>query len=489
MQALLPQENAGSLKLSTYVHMHPVGDGHVGLYHPFGHEVTFLSEEQSSAVAARQYDKVPAFVLNDLVQRRFLVQPGYDENVLNDVIVAPIKGFINLWLLVVQTCNMGCSYCVVEADEQTRRIPILPELSQISGGRMTPEVARAALAVFRRSLERHQQPLAKVTIYGGEPLLNKKLLFEIIPEIRALDWPGRQAPVEILCFTNGLTYDAELTALFRANDVCVGLSLDGKKHHHDSTRKKLDGSGTFDTIVANYQKYRDAGVAIGISCTIGSHNVDDLPEIVDYFINELHAPSIQLQTPIQMPGSKNPRYVNMEDAAASALAAFKKCREAGVDEGLAMRRISRFVDGKFHHRDCFAVGGELAVSPDGTTGPCHNATIGASQYFRGNVRDPNFDPERGANFTEWHARMPVNMPGCHGCSFIGLCGGGCPYNALVMKGSIWEKDPQQCGYMENFVNWLLEDIWQRFSDMRTRPIQGQGALQASATGRRPGLGH
>ena len=474
--------------LSAYVHAHDVSHGHVGLYHPFGHEVTFVSHETWKSLKAQNYDLVPGHIFSDLVERRFLVPPGFDDTALQNVAVAPIKGFINLWLLVVQTCNMGCSYCVVEAEDQTKNLPVLPALSNVPKGRMTPEVARAALRVFHQSLARNKQPIAKVTIYGGEPLLNKSLLFDVIPEMRALDWPGRQHPLEILCFTNGLTYDAEVTELFRKHNVTVGLSLDGKKEQNDRARVRLDGKGTHDQVIKNYHRYRDAGVAVGISCTIGTHNVDDLPEIVQYFIEELHAPSVQLQTPIQMPDANNPNYIDMKDAAASSLAAFKKCREAGIDEGLAMRRISRFVEGKFHHRDCFAVGGELAVSPDGTMGPCHNATIGGSEYFRGNVLDRDFDPETARNFMEWHARMPVNMPGCHGCSFIGLCGGGCPYNALVMRGSIWEKDPQQCGYMENFVDWLLDDIWERYNNAR-QDVPRMQSRPTAATHQHAALGH
>jgi uncharacterized protein len=221
-------------------------------------------------------------------------------------------------------------------------------------------------------------------------------------------------------------------------------------------------------VVESYHRYRKAGIKVGVSCTIGKHNVDDLSEIARYFVEELKAPSVQLQTPIHVPDANSPTYVEMKDAAASSLAAFKRLRDAGVDEGLAMRRISRFVEGKFHHRDCLAVGGELAVSPDGTMGPCHNATVGASQYFRGSVLDPDVEPDKQGNFIEWHSRMPLNMESCQSCPYIALCGGGCPYNALLAKGTIWEKDPQQCGYMERFVDWLLDDIWERYSSAMQR---------------------
>ena len=181
--------------------------------------------------------------------------------------------------------------------------------------------------------------------------------------------------------------------------------------------------------------------------------------IVSHFVDDLKVGSIQFQTPIQVPEGGSPNYLKMGLLARELLDAFDRARSAGVEEGLALRRLTSFASGRFHHRDCAAVGGELAVSPDGTVGPCHNATIGGRQYFKGNVMQPGFNPEVLPTFVEWHNRMPVNMPGCHGCSAIGLCGGGCPYNALVAEGSIWEKDPQQCGYMEEFIDWLLEDVW------------------------------
>lgn len=450
-----------TIMLSGYVHHHQVAPDMLGLYHPFGHEVSFVSQPTWEHLQAGQFERLPPRVFSDLMERRFIVPLGYDEQALQEFMAPPTRGFISLWLLLVQTCNMGCKYCVVDAEQQTRKLPQLPALSQVARGRMTPEVADAALQLFERNLRRHKPPEARITLYGGEPLLNRALLFHVIPKARAIEWDRARAPLEIMVFTNGIVYDADVTELYRSHRVTVGISLDGMQRHHDTARVRLDGSGTFQRVVESYHRYKEAGLSLGVSCTIGKHNVNELPAIADYFINVLKVPAVQLQTPIMMPDDKNQYYVQMEDAADSTLAAFKKFREAGIEEGLALRRISAFVERKVHRRDCLAVGGELAVSPDGTIGPCHNATAAPNAPFRGNVLDPACAPENQSNFAEWHARMPLNMPGCHGCSFIGLCGGGCPLNAQLAKGSIWEKDPQQCGYMEKFVNWLLEDVWER----------------------------
>ncbi|MDX2462929.1 MAG: radical SAM protein [Porticoccus sp.] len=463
--------------LSKYVHPHKVDDNVVGLYHPFGHEVALVTSDCLQSIENGFFEGIPNDVYTDLVQRRFLVQPGWDDIALDDYAVKPIPGFFSLWLIVAQTCNIGCTYCVVEADTQTDRLPQLPNLAQENKGYMTNEVADRAMEVFQESLARHRQPFAKVTLYGGEPLLNRPLLKYIIPRLRQMSWEGQTHPLEILCFTNGIVYDEKLTEIFLENDVTVGMSLDGPKEINDLVRLDRRGGGTYDKIVRSYHRYRDAGIRVGLSCTLGDHNHGQLVNVVSHFVHDLHAPSVQFQVPIQVEEG-SPNYLNMGILARESLEAFELARDAGVEEGLALRRLTSFSAGRFHHRDCAAVGGELAVSPQGIVGPCHNATIGGEEYFKGNVLEPGFNPEVLPGFVEWHARMPVNMSGCHGCSAIGLCGGGCPYNALIASGSIWKKDPQQCGYMNEFLDWLLEDIWARYSGKQR--VQTSGSWQKSA---------
>lgn len=483
-QSVSPPIDLTSYALSGYVHRHRVADGVLALYHPFGHEISFLPEHLEPILDERRYNDIPFDVLDDLVTRQFLVPEDFDRTALDKVSVPPIKGFFSLWLLMVQTCNMGCKYCVVEAEEQTKKVARTPGVNQASS-RMSPQIADRAVEVFRQSLERHRQPHGKATLYGGEPLLNRETVAHVVPKLRALRWEGQKQPLEILCFTNGLIYDPKITELFLEQDVTVGISLDGMKVHNDAARPLLNGGGSFDKIVASLKRYRDAGVRVGLSCTIGKHNKDDLEKIAAFFADDLGINAFQLQTPIDVPGHRNPLYVQMGEAAKPAWEAFKAMRARSGEEGLAMRRLVPFMTGTFHHRDCNAVGGELVVSPDGTLGPCHNATIGGEDYFKGNVTDDRCNPENQANFIEWHARMPVNMPGCHGCSFIGLCGGGCPYNALINKGSIWEKDPQQCYYMKSYVDLLLEDCWEHFvaaqrgqSSGMTPSLSRQGGLMA-----------
>jgi len=468
-----PQISLQERQLSAYVHHHQVAPQVMAVYTPVEHTVTFLPLNLWENLRHHRLTDIPPAIIQDLAARNFLVPPDFDQVMLNHWAGPPIPGFFSLFLIVSEKCNMGCSYCVVDhssdGPDEPRNMPL--------------EVAEAAIQLFSRHLNKYRPPVAKITFYGGEPLLNKDLLHKVIPYIRSLRYQGQQGPVEILCFSNGLNFDPALAEVFRRYDVVVGLSLDGARQHHDQARRTAHGQETFDRIIKNYWRYRQSGVKLGVSCTIGKHNVADLTEIVRFFVEDLHIPALQLQSPIQTSDRNNPLYLNLKDIARPALDAFRYLRSRGVEEGLALRRIQPFTQGRFHHRDCFAVGGELTVLPDGRLGPCHNAAVGGERYFSGNVLDPDAAPETESTFMEWHARMPLNMASCQRCSFIGLCGGGCPYNALLTQGSIWQVDPQHCAYMEEFLNWLLEDVWERYAT--GAGFAGLEPFPLSAAGGRP----
>jgi uncharacterized protein len=462
------------MHLSRYIQSKTVAPNVTGAYHPFGHEVTFLDEGGWQALERGDWSRLPRAVLADLRQRHFLVDEGFEETVL-DYFRPPVPEIAEMWMILVQSCNMACRYCVVEGNVQAperRRFSapkdaraVLEKHSQSGAARsdvMSIETADAAIDTYSRLLQTSRARHPRVTLYGGEPLLNKPVIRHAVPRLRAISYPQQEAhePVQILVITNGQIYDEELTELFRRHRVSVSVSLDGMKHHHDSARVNHNGGGTFDKATRSLRRYREAGLNTAVCTTIGTHNVDDLPEIADYFADEFGVP-VEFQVPFDVPFANNSFYLEMEKAAPKAMEAYSRLRARGMLEGLAARRLIQMARGNFHHRDCSAVGGQFVVAPDGMVGPCHSM-VGEREDFEGNVRDGNIDPKLMPRFQEWQRRQPVNMPECHGCSAIGICGGGCPYNAKIKSGSIWAKDPQQCGYMHYLIDWFLDDCWSRY---------------------------
>jgi len=454
------------MRLSRYLQTYEVERGVIGAYSPFGHEITFVDAQSWNHLEHGRFQFLQPAQLEDLARRKFLVDDGFEETALDDFPL-PDEGIREMWLVVIQSCNMACQYCVVEGNVEDparrtyRKIPIAPA-GQKRVDAMTPEVADAAITKFAAYIRETKPPFPRVTLYGGEPLLNGKVIEHAVPKIRAINFSGqlRPDPVQILLITNGQVFDKRLTQLFKRYRVSVSVSLDGMRHHHDAARVLANGAGTFDKAVDSLRRYQDAGVQTGICTTIGTHNVNDLPDIVDYFAEEFHCP-VEFQVPFEIPhNGGNHFHLDMGLAAAKAMEAFRRLRDRGMLEGLAARRLIQVARGAFHHRDCSAVGGQWVVAPDGMIGPCHSM-VGDRLFFSGDVRSPDCHPHTEPQFREWWRRSPVNMPDCHGCPAIAICGGGCPYNALINRGSIWAKDPQQCQYMYYIVDWLIADTWER----------------------------
>jgi uncharacterized protein len=445
-------------RLSRYVYRKDLAPGVVGGYSPFGQQVAFFDAGLWRDLASGVLSALPEALLDDLARRAFLVQDGFENRILQAYPQPPVK-LQELWLIVTQACNMACRYCVVEGN--ILHHTVVNEGARPLGGMMGREVVDGALRLYFEHRPDVEDAIPRVVLYGGEPLLNRQILGYAVSRIREAEkrrFPRRR-PIQILVITNGTIYDPSLTSLFKEQRVSVSVSLDGMKHHQDAVRRMAGGEETFEKVCSSLRRYTEAGLNTGICTTIGSHNVNDLPAIADFFSINFGVP-VQFQVPYDLPlAGGNPFYVSMQDAAQATLEAFDRFRRRGMVEGLTMRRVSIFENGAFHHADCRAVSGQIVVSPDGKIGPCHSLA-GNPLYFTGNVRDSNCTAFGQALFHEWWHRMPINMQECHGCPAIALCGGGCPYNALVREGSIWRKDPQQCEYMKILIDWLLLESWQ-----------------------------
>lgn len=50
------------------------------------------------------------------------------------------------------------------------------------------------------------------------------------------------------------------------------------------------------------------------------------------------------------------------------------------------------------------------------------------------------------------------MRGCESCETLGICGGGCHYNAYMKSGNILGKDNDYCTYTKKTVEWLIKDL-------------------------------
>tara|TARA_Y100000310_G_C20663053_1_gene805873 strand:- start:804 stop:2084 length:1281 start_codon:yes stop_codon:yes gene_type:complete len=353
------------------------------------------------------------------------------------------KGLSIMYLLPTDECNFHCKYCFLENSFD----------KNYKHSQMDKNTLRKGIDFFVNNSKRGKGKRT-IIIYGGEPLINKEIVRE------AINYTRRKEPdIGINVVTNGSLITDDMANLFANKNIFVGVSLDGPREITNKMRVFHKGNGIFNSAKRGYEKLKKAGCEhIGISFTIASHNIDNLKEHVEDLIEEFSPKAFGFNFLVDTFSGKNPHSVSIDYATDKVIEVFKFLREEGIFEERMMRKIKPFIKETIHIKDCGAPGNQIVLSPNGDIGPCQ-AFLPSRKYFTQNIHNKDVNLQKDPSFKEWSKRYPLNIEECLDCEAIGICGGGCPYNSYINKGSIWELDERMCIHNKKFLKWLLEDLY------------------------------
>lgn len=143
----------------------------------------------------------------------------------------------SLWFVNTRTCNLDCGYCYQGSHKWTW---------QEKAGLQKMMTKKTADAARPWAAEWAARGL-KCIWYGGEPLLNRALMEEVMPEWEAEFFRANKS-LEWSVTTNGTMLDARARELLDRHKVGVLLSLDGPPETHDRSRTYYGGKPSWDTI-------------------------------------------------------------------------------------------------------------------------------------------------------------------------------------------------------------------------------------------------
>ena len=171
---------------------------------------------------------------------------------------------VNATIDVNDFCNMKCSYCW----EQQNKNRLSKEKADIICDRL--------ISNFK---ENKPASNIRVHFFGGEPLIDWDVVKYVIEKISSSipSWFG--------ITTNATIITDEMIDFFVQHNVSVMVSIDGEKERHDSNRKFLDGRGTYDIVIKNFQKIIDAGIDCEARMTIIPKNAKYIYEDVKHLID------------------------------------------------------------------------------------------------------------------------------------------------------------------------------------------------------------
>lgn len=359
-----------------------------------------------------------------------------------------------LVLHLTDFCNLDCGYCFIEGN--------IPACYQRQDMPFT--VMEQALLKFNSITSSRTLPKTpSVVFYGGEPLTNWKTLKHGLRFMARAQREGRiRSDLDKVLITNGTLVTQDIAAELAAHNVMVSLSLDGPREINDVNRKFRGGQGSFDAAVRGFHLLRQAGVRPTVSCVLSKDSLPHAPQIIRWLLGELGVRALGFNHVSIVPrvNEYDPEYEAGFGRALLQVQEIIQQEFPGIYERRMSHKIRTFTNREILRADCTGCGEQMSVSPDGKIGICQGY-MGSRKTFGACVFDESFDPSTDPVFVEWANRSPLNMPECFDCPALSTCGGGCPRNADVLHGSIWQVDSAFCHFAKAAQEWL---IWKQYEN-------------------------
>jgi uncharacterized protein len=193
----------------------------------------------------------------------------YFETVKNDT------SELNITVLTTLQCNFACGYCFQGDHGDYNKF----------AEKMTLETSAAVARWIERELDRvHPERLA-LTFFGGEPLLNLPVMYELAERLwTATELRGVRLVVNII--TNGLLLTPAIVERLNPYGLNgIKITLDGDRETHNRLRPLRGGQGTFDRIVQNIRACAGL-VPISIGGNFDESSADGYPALLDFLAQQ-----------------------------------------------------------------------------------------------------------------------------------------------------------------------------------------------------------
>jgi len=386
-----------------------------------------------------------------LKENHFLWSPDEDPRHLLDQFrcnrMLRVPGYRVLYLMLTHECNHRCPYCFSVFFSDAR-----PSTRFMDG-----EVAVKGIDLFEGLLgDTTGEPV--VILYGGEPVMNWPVLSAAVKYIRRKEWKGglKGKTVSIELFTNGTLLTPGRCRFLKEQRVTVALSLEGREGHHSIREPVSPRLDSYRQARRALHHLREAGHDPAVSLTVGRHNLPDLADIVDYFTSELAIRDLRFFPVRGLPPG------NLHETPPGAftgklLSLWPLLRERGIEENMLIDRVRLCAREEPLLYYCEAMGGQVAVMPDGSVGPCINCAEDYLQIW-GKVGEKRLREKMMESVltSQWLRRSPFFNRKCESCIGLGNCGGGCPHEAFTKTGSLDGGDDRHCSTHPAVTRWIVE---------------------------------
>lgn len=378
-------------------------------------------EQEALAELAEQ-----GFVVADRAAERLALERHFRD-------IREDASLLKITVLTTMQCNFACEYCIQagEGGDYNRH-----------AGRMSMATAARVGQWVEERLDRVRPRQLNLTFYGGEPLLNLPVMYELAER----GWRAAQAcgvKQNINVITNGLLLTPEVVdKLLPYGLAGVKITLDGDRAEHDRRRPLRGGQGTFDRIVGNIRAVAGR-CKIAIGGNFDESSVANYEALLDFLKDQEFAQAISRITfkPIirdrraGSPGATTPAAAVVNDGPLGGT-----CMTLAGSGGGSQVGSCRLLDEKMSFLRTEIRKRGFQTSDGVHMGPCdiyrrHAYTIGpdgslyACPGFAGEAAQSvgHIDSSQVGTRGQAASRFDVLAAwrNCGDCPFIPVCAGGC----------------------------------------------------------------
>ena len=401
-------------------------------------------------------------LLNLLMDHRIIVPPPDPKinrdkpDISFDKKARDEKLGMSLYLLLSQSCNLGCIYCLNG----------LKTYGKDKNLKMKEETAYRSV---ERSLD-SLRPGAKLEIvfFGGEPLLNWPLAKKVITYCeKNLADKCRDKDVRYHITSNLTIFPKDLIEWAKRYNISFLCDIDGPEELHNACRPFKNGNGTHATIVRNIEKLTGAGLKVALRSTITNKNQGAMLETAKHH-KELGGIGCAF-VPVNPVNSD-------EDILSEAMLPSIRTMTSGLAKVFRSRvwkteDLFPFNVYEPHLRSggrtvtgCGAPHGNTpVVDVNGDVYPCIYL-VGIKRFHLGNIMGENYPETRVLDWMMDFLHVD-NVEECRECAWRYICGGGCPVgkltvfqNPLARRKTVKYCNGIRCDYTKKVIELLLWDL-------------------------------
>jgi uncharacterized protein len=354
-----------------------------------------------------------------------------------------------LVLNVTNQCNLACTYCYEYGEDK-----IVDTANGPQPKFMSEETSRASVEL----LLRESGPVAHLTFFGGETLMN-------FPVLRAtVEYARRRAgelgkTVEFSVTTNATLLRPEIIDFLADHDIGVTISIDGPPDLQDRFRVFHGGQGSYDVVAPKIKALlaRHKTRPIGARVTLTRQTLD-VVRIFRHLVDDMGFWEVGF-APVTTSPSR--AHAIADEGFDRMLGQFRELAYEFRDAAIANRRhgfsnvrdtVEEIHKGASKAFPCGAGFGLLGVATDGAVGLCHRFA-GSDEHRFGSIHD-GIDRAAQRAFLDRH--HIDDKTDCATCWARPLCAGGCYHEAHTRYGDTAAPNLHYCEWIRGWTDTCLK---------------------------------